>query len=133
MEALLEATSLRRFSVLWKPTWEALAKAVEHETAAAWPLVLAAIVGAQDEFLHSGWQRRMCAEPSAHCLSTRQFAWVEWQCGTACSSAPQRPVEPTAMHGPSALLIRVSLRCTDGGAEAISWVICCAAETICKH
>jgi hypothetical protein len=51
--------------VLWKPTSEALAKALEHRTAAAWPLVLAGIADVQDEFLHSGWQRRTCDDSSA--------------------------------------------------------------------
>ena len=44
--------------MLWKPASEALAKAVEHQTAAAWPLVLAALADTQAEFLHGRWQRR---------------------------------------------------------------------------
>ena len=50
-----------RFSVLWKPASEALAKALEHRTAVAWPLVLAALTDTQAEFLRGRWQRKTIA------------------------------------------------------------------------
>lgn len=104
-----------RFSPLWSPAADALAQALQAAPAAAWPLLLGALRGAQAEFLAAGSAARGQAHvpqsqpgPGTRSRLRRLRERFAEAAATGGSSAGGGPAQPAGAAGSSDAAVRLT-------------------------